>query len=70
MAAVRAGRFSWRSLLAGSAMTLLVAPFAIPAFADTAGLDAIPVIRALEGAQTVTVEAEADIAAMPASSSA
>ncbi|WP_392341586.1 M23 family metallopeptidase (plasmid) [Leifsonia sp. P73] len=61
---VRARRLRWRSLLAGSAAALLVAPFALPAFADSTEPDAIPVIRTLEGVQTVEVAAEAGIAAI------
>lgn len=57
-------RFRLRSLLAGTAAALLVAPFAIPAFADTGEPDAVPVIRTLEGAQTVTIDAGASIGAI------
>lgn len=50
---------SWRTLLAGAAAALLAAPFALPAFADTAEPDAINVLHVLEQAQTVTINANA-----------
>ncbi|WP_431246408.1 M23 family metallopeptidase [Leifsonia xyli] len=49
----------WQTIIATAAATLLAAPFALPAFADSAEPDAIDVIRVLEQAQTVSINADA-----------